>query len=75
MSPFTRRVFLKTSIAAGALAGVGTSPLYAAPHTATDAVSLGKCGLKVTRLAFGTGSDNGAIQAALGRQEFYRLIH
>jgi len=75
MSPFTRREFLKTSIAAGTLASVHTSSLHAAPPSATDTVTLGKCGVKVSRLAFGTGSDNGAIQAALGQQEFNRLIH
>ncbi len=74
MSPFTRRDFLKTSIAAGTVASVGTS-LHAAPPSATDTVTLGKCGLKVSRLAFGTGTDNGAVQAALGQQEFSRLIH
>lgn len=75
MSPFTRRDFLKTSIAAGTLASVGTSALHATPHSATDTVTLGKCGLKVSRLAFGTGTDNGAVQAALGQQEFSRLVH
>jgi aryl-alcohol dehydrogenase-like predicted oxidoreductase len=75
MSPFNRREFLKTSIAAGTLASVGTSPLHAAPPSATDLVTLGKCGLKVSRLAFGTGTNNGTVQAALGQQEFNRLIH
>jgi len=75
MSLFTRRDFLKSSIAAGTLAGVGTTALHAAPRSATDTVTLGKCGLKVSRLAFGTGSDNGQVQAALGQQEFNRLIH
>jgi Predicted oxidoreductases of the aldo/keto reductase family len=28
----------------------------------------------VTRLAFGTGTDSGAVQAALGQQEFTRLV-
>lgn len=74
MSPFTRREFLKTSIAAGTLASVGTSALHAAPVSATDAVTLGKCGVKVSRLAFGTGTDNGAVQAGLGQKEFSRLI-
>jgi predicted aldo/keto reductase-like oxidoreductase len=31
--------------------------------------------LEVTRLAFGTGTDSGAVQAALGQQEFTRLVH
>jgi predicted aldo/keto reductase-like oxidoreductase len=74
MTPFTRRDFLKTSIAAGTLASVTASPLHAAPPSATDTVPLGKCGVNVTRLAFGTGSDNGYVQAALGQQEFNRLI-
>jgi predicted aldo/keto reductase-like oxidoreductase len=30
--------------------------------------------MKVTRLAFGTGSNNGHVQAALGQQEFTRII-
>jgi 1-deoxyxylulose-5-phosphate synthase len=75
MSPFTRREFLKTSIAAGTLASVSNPSLHAAPRSATDTVTLGKCGVKVSRLAFGTGSDNGYVQAALGQQEFNRLIH
>jgi aryl-alcohol dehydrogenase-like predicted oxidoreductase len=75
MSPFTRRDFLKSSIAAGTLASVGTPSLHAAPRSATDTVTLGKCGVKVSRLAFGTGTDNGAVQAALGQQEFNRMIH
>jgi aryl-alcohol dehydrogenase-like predicted oxidoreductase len=38
-------------------------------------VTLGNSGMQVTRLAFGTGSNNGHVQAALGQQEFNRLIH
>lgn len=75
MSAFTRRDFVKTSLAAGALAGVGTLPLQAGGRgSATDKVSLGKCGLQVTRLAFGTGSNNGEVQSALGQREFSRLV-
>jgi aryl-alcohol dehydrogenase-like predicted oxidoreductase len=75
MSRFTRREFLKTSVAAGTVATVGTIPLHAARRTATDVVTLGNSGMKVTRLAFGTGSNNGHVQAALGQQEFTRLVH
>jgi predicted aldo/keto reductase-like oxidoreductase len=74
MSPTTRRSFLKTGLAAGAVATVGTFPLAAARPTATDTVVLGRSKLQVTRLAFGTGTDGGAVQAALGQQEFTRLI-
>ena len=73
MSPCSRREFLKTSIAAGTVVSVGTLPLHAAT-TATDLVTLGKSNLKVTRLAFGTGSNNGHVQAALGQQAFNRLV-
>ncbi|MGP8260554.1 MAG: aldo/keto reductase [Acidobacteriaceae bacterium] len=74
MSQYSRREFLKTSLAVGAMSTVGTLPLHAAPRTATDLVPLGKSGLQVTRLAFGTGSNNGRIQAALGQQEFTRQV-
>jgi len=75
MSPISRRDFLKTSLAAGTVAGAGALPLYAARGTATDVVTLGKSGVKVTRLAFGTGTRNGQVQAALGQKEFTRLVH
>ena len=74
MSPFSRREFIKGSLAAGTLAGIGNLPLHAAARTATDTVTLGKSGTKVTRLAFGTGSNGGEVQAALGQQEFSRLV-
>jgi aryl-alcohol dehydrogenase-like predicted oxidoreductase len=73
MSPFTRREFIKTSIAAGTLASVA-NPLHAGSRAATDVVTLGKSGIRVTRLAFGTGSDSGDVQAALGQKEFTRLV-
>src|SRR5271154_4261110 len=75
MSPTTRRSFLKTGLAAGAMATVGTLPLGAAAPTATDKVVLGHSKVAVTRLAFGTGTDSGAVQAALGQQEFTRQVH
>src|ERR1700756_2967149 len=75
MSLTTRRSFLKTGLAAGAMATVGPLPLAAARRTATDKVVLGRSNMQVTRLAFGTGTDSGSVQAALGQQEFTRLIH
>ena len=67
MAHFSRRDFLKTALAAGALAGTGSLPLRAAPATATDWVTLGKSGVKVTRLAFGTGTFSGRTQRELGQ--------
>jgi len=75
MNSVSRREFLKTSLAVGTIGSVGALPLHAAPRTATGMVTLGKSGMQVTRLAFGTGSHNGEIQAALGQKEFTRLIH
>src|SRR5882762_7315735 len=74
MSPTTRRDFLKAGLAAGAMATAGFIPLAAAKRTATDTVVLGRSKVEVTRLAFGTGTNSGAVQAALGQQEFTRLI-
>jgi len=73
MNPTTRRSFLKTGLAAGAMATVGTLPL-AATAKATDTVVLGRSKTEVTRLAFGTGTDSGAVQAALGQKEFTSLV-
>ena len=75
MSPFSRREFLRGSLAVGTVSSIGTLPLHAAPPKATDVVTLGKSGLQVTRLAFGTGSNSGQVQAALGQKEFTRIIH
>jgi len=75
MSPFSRREFLRGSLAVGTVSTVGALPLHAAPSKATEVVTLGKSGMNVTRLAFGTGSNNGYVQSALGQEEFTRLVH
>ena len=74
MSNFTRREFLKTGLAAGTLAVAGSLPLMAQRQTATDFVTLGRSGVKVTRLAFGTGSFSGQVQRDLGQESFTRLV-
>jgi predicted aldo/keto reductase-like oxidoreductase len=74
MNGYSRREFIRTGIAAGTLASVGTLPLHATP-SATDVVTLGSSGMKVTRLAFGTGSNNGHVQYALGQEQFTKLVH
>jgi len=74
VSHYTRREFLKTGLAAGTLAVTGSLPLSAARQTATDWVTLGKSGVKVTRLAFGTGSFSGQVQRDLGQDGFTRLV-
>jgi aryl-alcohol dehydrogenase-like predicted oxidoreductase len=74
MAHYSRRSFLKTGLAAGVLAGTGNLPVRAARGSATDWVTLGKSGVKVTRLAFGTGSISGKVQRDLGQEEFTRLV-
>ncbi|HYW43282.1 MAG TPA: aldo/keto reductase [Bryobacteraceae bacterium] len=71
----SRRDFLKSSLAATAFAGL---PVSLRPQTgkrsATDWVTLGKSGVKVTRLAFGTGTFSGRVQRELGQEGFTSLI-
>src|SRR5207237_7691781 len=74
MAHCSRRNFLKTGFAAGVLAGTGNLPLRAARGTATDWVTLGKSGVKVTRLAFGTGTFSGRTQRELGQEQFTKLV-
>lgn len=77
MSNSSRRDFLKQTLAAGIIAG--STPLVipaakVAKRSATDWVSLGNSGVKVTRLAFGTGTHGGKVQRDLGQEEFTRLV-
>jgi aryl-alcohol dehydrogenase-like predicted oxidoreductase len=74
MANLTRRDFLKTGLAAGTLAVSGALPLYAQRRSATDVVKLGRSGVHVTRLAFGTGSFSGRLQRELGQDGFTRLL-
>ena len=74
MYHYTRRDFLKTGLGAGALAVTAGLPLRAARQTATDWVTLGKSNVKVTRLAFGTGSYSGKVHRELGQYGFTRLV-
>ncbi len=74
MTQCSRRNFLKTGLAAGVLVGTGNPKLKAAGGTATDWVTLGKSGVKVTRLAFGTGTMSGRTQRELGQEQFTTLV-
>jgi len=68
-----RRDFLKS---AGAVLTGAALPAGAAPakRSATDWVELGKSGVKVTRLAFGTGTFGGRVQRELGQEAFTKLV-
>jgi 1-deoxyxylulose-5-phosphate synthase len=78
---FSRRQFIQTSALAGAALlspwSALNSPAAATTpaRTAVDQVTLGKTGIKLSRLGFGTGSSNGHDQTALGKDGFTRLIH
>lgn len=74
MVSYSRRDFLKSGLAAAALAGAKNLPLRAATQKATDWVTLGKSGIKVTRLALGTGTFGGRVQHELGQEQFTRLV-
>jgi aryl-alcohol dehydrogenase-like predicted oxidoreductase len=75
MNSVSRRNFLKTSLAASTLAGAGALPLTAEPVSkATEVVTLGRSGMKVTRLAFVTGTNNGRVQRSLGQDGFNSLV-
>src|SRR5450755_331170 len=75
MPYFSRRDFLKTGVAASILSTTGAAALAKpAKRSAVDWVTLGKSKVKVTRLAFGTGSMGGRVQRELGQDEFTRLV-
>lgn len=69
----SRRDFLK---GAGSLVAGAVLPAQGATarRAATDWVELGKSGVKVTRLAFGTGTFGGRVQRELGQEAFTRLV-
>lgn len=74
MAHNTRREFLKTG-GALLLSGLGASAAVTkTKRSATDMVTLGKSNVKVTRLAFGTGTHGGRIQRELGQEEFTKLV-
>src|SRR3954464_15994830 len=74
MAQNSRRDLLKAGFAAAALAGTGNLKLKADAQTATDWVTLGNTDVKVTRLAFGTGTFSGRVQREVGQDEFTRLV-
>ena len=74
----SRRQFLGTSAALAGAALFTPLALFSVEkpkRTAVDQVVLGKTGLKCSRLGFGSGSNSGNVQRALGQENFNRLIH
>ena len=79
MKNISRRQFIKGAAAlatAGLLSSCNNSLLsMGRKKTAVDQVTLGKTGIKLSRLGIGTGSNSGSVQRALGADGFNRLIH
>ena len=73
-SSYSRRDFIKTGIAAGTMAATAAPVLAAPTRSALDKVVLGRSGVKATRLAFGTGTNNGYTLASLGQKEVNNLV-
>lgn len=71
MSEFSRRDFLRAGVAASVLS---RPALAKHKRSASDWVKLGRSKVKVTRLAFGTGTLGGHVQRQLGQPEFTRLV-
>jgi predicted aldo/keto reductase-like oxidoreductase len=75
----SRRQFLEhaASFTGAALLSPALLPAAetATVRTAVDQVTLGKTGLKLSRLGFGAGSNSGNVQKALGQEAFNDLIH
>jgi len=75
MNRINRRQFIRTS--AVAIAGTALLPhalAAATRRTATDQVTLGNTGIKLSRLGIGTGSNNGHEQTAQGKEAFIKMI-
>jgi 1-deoxyxylulose-5-phosphate synthase len=72
----SRRQFIETSaaLAGAALLAPALPAAEAKKRTAADQVTLGKTGLKCSRLGMGTGSNSGNVQFALGRENFNKLV-
>jgi aryl-alcohol dehydrogenase-like predicted oxidoreductase len=84
MKKHTRRDFLKTSVGSAGLLAAAPSLVSAVEASRTvsfagsDVVPLGKTGLKVSRLAQGTGFSGGNQSSAhtrMGQKAFSQLLH
>jgi predicted aldo/keto reductase-like oxidoreductase len=74
-----RRQFLERSVGTAGALLLTSYPWFraeaATKRTAVDQVALGKTGIKLSRLGFGTGSNSGNVQHELGQESFNKLIH
>ncbi len=74
-SPITRRDFLAGSAVLAAAATLTPACVTASgKKTATDTVTLGKTGIRTSRLGIGLGSNSGNVQRGLGQEAFNKLV-
>jgi aryl-alcohol dehydrogenase-like predicted oxidoreductase len=73
----SRRQFIGSTVVltGAALMPVSLRAADAVKRTATDQVELGNTGIKLSRLGFGTGSNNGRDQVRDGKDGFIKMIH
>jgi predicted aldo/keto reductase-like oxidoreductase len=75
---FTRREFIQRAAAFAGATLLAPPTLAAAARatkrTAVDQVTLGRTGLKLSRVGMGTGSNGGNVQFKLGRETFDGLV-
>lgn len=80
MRNVSRRQFLQNTLTAAGAVALGSQSLLTAradtavKRTASDQVTLGKTGIKLSRLGMGTGSTSGHIQRDIGQENFNSLI-
>ncbi|MDP8244750.1 MAG: aldo/keto reductase [Candidatus Hinthialibacter antarcticus] len=78
MNPLSRRDFMTHSlVGAGALTTALNPTAQQTKKCVTDRISLGRAGIKCSRLAFGTGTDGWlkrSDQTRLGQKAFVRLL-
>lgn len=74
----SRREFIQQTAALAGTAWLASTPssvwAQTPPRYAHDQVPLGKTGIKLSRLGFGTGSDNGRVLRNLGMDQAVRLL-
>jgi predicted aldo/keto reductase-like oxidoreductase len=73
-SSVDRRQFIGRSVALVGATLLKPAEAAAAPPAATDAVPLGKTGVTICRLGFGTGTSSGSVQRGLTQEHFTRVI-
>jgi len=77
-TPISRRGFIRatagSALALGALPGLVSGAEEQGKRSALDRVKLGNTKVRPTRLGFGTGSNGGQVQRALGEEGFTKLF-